>query len=214
MYGFGLVCLFRGAERYTCLEPEFNPALKMHPMAERFFWLSHKDLTALYGARMSYQAFRRAIDERIEVRPMFVEAYQEEGVADVVLSNSTLEHIQDLDGAFERLRACMAPGGQFLHLVDFGNHRDKMNPLGGLYTKPAEDYIAKEGSMINLKKPSDILEALTRHGFEASLVPYYHIDTLTETPHSWWTERYSEESLRLKVGFFVGGLARDAVCAS
>ena len=41
---------------------------------------------------------------------------------DVVLSNSVLEHVQDLPALFAELARILAPGGVMLHRVDYRDH--------------------------------------------------------------------------------------------
>ena len=45
-----------------------------------------------------------------------------DGSADLVLSNSVLEHVTDLDGFFAGCRRVLRPGGAMLHLVDYRDH--------------------------------------------------------------------------------------------
>lgn len=44
------------------------------------------------------------------------------GVADIILSNSVLEHVGDLDAVAAELRRLLAPGGCMLHRVDYRDH--------------------------------------------------------------------------------------------
>lgn len=202
-FGWGLFAIFMGCERYVCVEPFFNSRILSHPKARHFFLLTYKDLSALFGERMSYPAFTKAIAERIVVYKKYIEDFSEENNFDILLSNSTLEHIHDLDATFSRLRACAKPDASFLHVVDFGNHRDAMNPLQGLYADTPEAYRRRHGGMITLRKAPDILAAADRHGFSAELIPYYSIDAFPEPVASWWRERYHIEDLLLKVGLFI-----------
>ena len=203
MFGWGLLALFRGAERYVFVEPMFNPILVTHPTAEYYFWLTHKDLTALYGPQMTYLDFRRAIDEKIEVHRVPMESFEEDISVDVFLSNSTLEHVQDLDEMIARFARCASPRAHFLHVVDFGNHQEKLRPFHGMYSMEPGTYHEKHGNEINLLRYPDMLRAFARQGMPADFVPYYHMDTFSEPIHPWWKDRYSQEELLLKVGLFI-----------
>ncbi len=202
-FGWGLFAIFMGCARYVCVEPEFNPSLLEHPKAKHFFWLTHKDLTALFGPRINYADFKRAIKERVVVYRKYIEDFTEEEGFDILLSNSTFEHIHALDATLTRLKAVAKNHVQFLHVVDFGNHRDAVSPLKGLYTQSPEQYFKRHGKMITLKKAPDILRILEAHGFPAEMVPYYSLDELPDAITPWWQERYTYEDLLLKVGIFI-----------
>jgi SAM-dependent methyltransferase len=45
-----------------------------------------------------------------------------ESSIDLILSNSVLEHVADMDGLTRDLRRVLAPGGAMLHLVDYRDH--------------------------------------------------------------------------------------------
>ncbi len=45
-----------------------------------------------------------------------------DGSIDLILSNSVLEHVGDMDGLTRELRRVLAPGGAMLHLVDYRDH--------------------------------------------------------------------------------------------
>lgn len=203
LLGFGPVAVFFGCAAYVNIEPFHNPAIVAHPKAEWYFTYVHRDLSAVFGARMSLRDFLDAIARRAQADRTPIELFAPAQQFDFAISNSTLEHIRDLDLALLRLRNASAPGSAFLHLVDFGNHRDPMQPFRGLYAQPRESYIVANGGMINLLRPCDVLACFERNGFPATMVPYYSWEVLPHPIHTWWSSRYGEDQLRLKAALFV-----------
>jgi|GEM_PF-1838374 len=203
LLGFGPVAVFFGCTKYVNAEPSHNPSILTHPKATWYFTCVYHDLSAVFGARMTQRAFLDALAERAHANRTPVETFAPERQFDVVLSNSTLEHIRDLDHALFRLRTASVPDVTFIHLVDFGNHRDPMQPFRGIYAQPRDAYIAAHGDMINLLRPCDVLERFERNGFLAAMVPYYAWETLSDPIHAWWESRYTREHLLLKAVLFV-----------
>lgn len=203
LYGFGLASVFFGCRRYVCVEPEFNTDAIAHPNVQRFFDITYRDLIALHGARVTAEVFQAAI-RRIEIFAGFLEEYDAIGTADLSISNSTLEHIADLDRALACLHRATRPGGEVLHVVDFGNHSGTPNPFDDIYSVRPETYRAAHGTMLNLLRRSDILECFRANGFTVTCIPYYSWAALPAAVHPWWRERYADDDLLLKVGVFIG----------
>src|SRR4051812_43825205 len=121
--GFGPLAIFCGAQAFESAEPEWDPALfASEVVAERYLRNFHADLVALFGPRMDFTGFRRALVERIIVHRSGFEAAPIHGGVDIVLSQSCLEHVFPLDATIDKLAAIQSPQTRFLHLVDFGNH--------------------------------------------------------------------------------------------
>jgi hypothetical protein len=199
--GWAPLAIFLGCRRYVHIEPMYNPKILEHPNTKKLFMYIYKDLIALYGERMSFTDFLKALDEKVVVRKMYLEDFTGEDGFEIVLSNSTLEHIGDLDQAFKQLKKITVDGSAFLHLVDFGNHKSEQ-VFSGVYDRTPEEYFKQHGNNLNLLKPSDMLKLLNSNGLPAELIPYYHME-YTGAIHEYWAQRYNEDELFLKVCLFV-----------
>ncbi len=195
--GFGPLAVFCGAASFESAEPEWDPDLFFsEQVMERYMRVFHADLVALYGPRMDFAAFQKALHDRMSIhRGGFERAPIERGV-DVVLSQSCLEHVFPLETTVEKLLAVQTPQTRFLHLVDFGNHYPTGNPFEGLYEQPPADYIARRGKAINLQRMSDVKSLFAKSGISARIIPTRVMaDGYSGTVHPWWRERYDDASL-------------------
>lgn len=204
--GWGPLAVFLGCESYTCVDPFFNPdILDESDFVEGYLLGLYKDLSALYGSRLKFENYVSSLKRRIIAEHNhFLEA-DVKGPFDVALSNSCLEHVFPFKETIVRLRGVTAENCRFLHLVDFGNHMSKLRPFSEIYRVKPEEYFEKKGRAVNLLRGTDMLDIFREAGFQAALIPYYsHPEGYDETPDSYWTERYSEETLFLKAGLIVG----------
>lgn len=125
--------------------------------------------------------------------------------ADIVLSQSCLEHVFPLQETIEQLAKLQRPKTRFLHLVDFGNHYLSGNPFDGLYDQPPEVYIANRGKAINLMRCSDVERIFEESGISARLIPTRNMQaTYRGTIHPWWRERYDDGALFIQLALVAG----------
>ncbi len=203
--GFGPLAVFRGA-RYIGVDPYLDAAaLDSVPLRERYFRPLYKDLTAVYGERGHFDALMTEFRDRATfVRGPLANAAIDEHV-DIVLTNSTLEHVDGLEDALARLRRITSDKTRFLHLVDFGNHRRTANPFDGIYDRTPEAYFRKRGRHINLVRPRALLAMVRAAGFDAQLVPYYYTDeNYAGGIHAHWQAQMATEDLFLKTALIAG----------
>jgi hypothetical protein len=204
LLGFAPFAVFMGCRQYVCLEPMYNPEILNHPKVRKYFLMIHKDLTALYGKKMSFEDFFQAITQKVSVYSEPLETFEKEYKFDIILSNSCLEHIQDLKGGLKNLKRISFPQATFLHVVDFGNHSETINPFHRIYMSSPEDYFKRYGRLLNLLRPPDMMELFKINGIDAKLVPYYNFDEMySESIHPWWKEKYSLQDLFLKTAFII-----------
>jgi hypothetical protein len=195
LMGYGPLAIFCGAESFESAEPEWDQDLfHSDAVSERYLRTFHADLFALYGPRMDFAAFRDALRARVSVHRCGFEAAPLTGPADIVLSQSCLEHVFPLDATIVKLASIQNPQTRFLHLVDFGNHYPTGNPFDGLYSQPPESYITRRGRAINLLRAPDVLETFTRHGISAQSIASRTI-AYAGTIDPWWRERYDDNAL-------------------
>jgi hypothetical protein len=154
---------------------------------------------------MDFDEFRRSLGERMKIARTGFEKARIEGKADIVLSQSTLEHVFPIEGTLDRLAAIQSPQTRFLHLVDFGNHYPTGNPFDGLYEQPRDDYIARRGKAMNLLRAPDIDGLFKARGIPAAIVPSRVIKgSYGGTIHPWWRQRYDDDGLFTQLALIAG----------
>jgi SAM-dependent methyltransferase len=201
LMGFGPLAVFLGCSSFVGIEPYCSANILRQPEVRRTYLLRlFKDLSALYPSKRSFAEFCADLDEKvIALRVPLADVPPEDRRFDIVLSNSTLEHLDPLQPSIARLRQLQRNGGRCLHLVDFGNHRATLNPFCGMYTVAPEEYVRRYGRGINLARASDVMRFFDGSGFSVRLAPYYsYREGYDERPISWWTDRYGEDELFLK----------------
>lgn len=205
MFGFLPMAVFLGARHCMGVEPEIVSGVLDNDRLRQFYFKPlHNDLSAIYGERMDFESFMRALQERMVIKNVEILALESGGQAfDIVLSNSCLEHVSPLDKSLAHLAGLCAPDCRFIHSVDFSNHRDKANPFGGIYTRTPEAYFRKYGRGVNLHRASDVLRLLGEAGFDACMTPYAVVpEHLPEKPAKHWTERYETTDMATRVALF------------
>lgn len=195
--GYGPLAIFCGARSFESAEPEWNADLFASELiSQRYLSVLHADLTALFGERLKFETFQQALRERMIIHQVGFESAPLNGKADIVLSQSCLEHIFPLETTIGKLAEIQTADTRFLHLVDFGNHYLTPNPFDGLYEEPPETYIARRGKAINLLRAADVTAFFTEAGVPAVTVATRIVgDTYNGTIHPWWRERYDDEAL-------------------
>lgn len=204
--GFGPLAIFCGAKSFASAEPEWSPALlSSQPVVDRYLRVFHADLVSLYGPRMDFGAFRRALDERMDIHRTGFERAPIEASVDIVLSQSCLEHVFPLEETVDKLAAIQGPRTRFLHLVDFGNHYPTVSPFEGLYGQPPADYIARRGKAINLRRAPDVAKLFASRGIRARVIPSRIVGGDREGMiHPWWRERYDDSALFTQLALVAG----------
>jgi hypothetical protein len=204
--GFGPLAIFCGATNFESAEPEWDGRLFFSDaIAEKYLRVFHADLAALYGARMDFPAFTQALSTRMSIHRSGFQDAPIAGPVDIVLSQSCLEHVFPLEATIEKLAAIQTPQTRFLHLVDFGNHYPTASPFEGLYEQPPQDYIARRGKAINLRRAPDVLDLFVRHGIPAKSIASRVLEgTLGGNIHPWWRERYDDLALSTQLALVVG----------
>ncbi len=200
LLGFAPLAVFLGCRTFVGIEPDADLSALHDPrIRERYLLKLFKDLTGIYGSGPTFPEFIANLESRVSLRREFVESVHADELFDIVLSNSTLEHLVPLEPSIRRLLQLQAHGARFLHLVDFGNHRETRNPFAGMYVVEPDEYRRRHGSGINLARAPDVKAAFANCGADVAVVPYYSFrEFYDERPLAWWTDRYSEEELFLK----------------
>jgi hypothetical protein len=92
-----------------------------------------------------------------------------------------------------------------MHLVNFGNHRDRDAPFSTIYEMPPAVYRRRYGRHINLQRPPDVARAFVTAGIGAEMVVVDSqpdkLDALEIDP--WWEDRYDRATLAIRTALFV-----------
>jgi len=193
--GFGPIAIFRGAERFWYLEPDFSRAvLESLEVKNKYFEPLFHELTANYGRLQSFDEWYSRI---IELSQPFSEGMA--GEVDITLSHSVLEHIplRELPILLDALYAASRPDGRFFHTVDFGPH-------GGAFNSLYSQDQTVERQNLNLLRRSEVEAAMSSAGFthDASIV-YKTDDVPKSDVHRSW-QKYSRTDLESRVVFMIG----------
>ena len=198
--GFSPIAIARGAASYAGIEPMWDDEVFYHPSVEQKYLAP---IASHLG--MDFGAFSAAMAARCRFDRGTLETWRPEARADLVLSLSCLEHIDDLDAAARRLGDLVTGAGRQIHLVNFSNHRSKASPFDLIYTLPPEDFAARYGKPINLLRPPDVLAAFRDAGFNARFVAVSvcrdALDAVEVAPY--WRDRYCREDLATRTGLLL-----------
>jgi SAM-dependent methyltransferase len=202
--GFGPLALFRGAASYSSMDPVYDPEVLNTPSLVNTYYLNaFKDLSGVYGPVMDFEQFLTSLREKSHIVSETLIGTSLKGPFDIVISNSCLEHIFDFSESMKVLHQLSAPDARFVHLVDFGTHRNSRNPFEGLFSMHPDEYLKRHDNAINLLRGPDILREMQAIGFEVAMTPYYSFPEFFEGDiHPYWSEKYSPEELFLKTAIF------------
>jgi len=136
------------------------------------------------------------------------ELHEEKNAAfyDLIVSNAVMEHVEQIDDCFRRLRNCLSPRSYMLHVVDFSGHNSFQSALCPLDFQliPAPLYRAMfpmfhRATRITLE---DIERSILSNGFEiVGITPLseasepYYSDFYKKRPHRFIN--YNAEKLRI-----------------
>lgn len=92
---------------------------------------------------------------------------------DLILSNSVLEHVGDMDTLARDLRRILAPGGSMLHLVDYRDH---------FFRFPYHHLLWSEETWQRWLNPGDLPRSRIRDHVEAFERAGLHVEVLRASP--------------------------------
>jgi hypothetical protein len=205
LLGWGPMAVYLGASSYVCVEPRFKPeVLDSKTVWARFFLPMHRQLEALFDRDLPFVEFVKQIRSRIQIETSPIEQGKlPHRVADIVLSNNVLQHILPLEQALEKIQAVSKPRCRQFHNVNFTDHISPPDePFRDLYRRSAEEYFSQD-SLLNLKRPSDILAMFESAGLHVQLVPYYFDTEFDSRQIAAYWRRYDRDDLSMQWGFFV-----------
>ena len=210
--GLSLMAVFRGAERVYGIEPDWVDDVLTDPAIEDAYLRPHHDaLSAAFGNLMDYATFRIRLGERLKIDAVGLSDATPGFAADIVLSNSCLEHIGDLPDALSALMDFTADNARHMHLVNFGNHRSREAPFATIYEMPPDQYRLKYGAHINLLRASDVFAASASAGLGLAM-------TIVDRPvekaeavdlHPYWRDNYEMDDLVVRTALYFTQMSNE-----
>lgn len=204
LLGWGPIAAYLGAARYVVAEPRLrHEVLRADAVRTRYFLPLHQQLEAVYARNVPFDEFLDRIAGRIEVHVSPIETCPlPPGSADIVVSQTVLQHVRDLDGALGVIAGASHEATRQLHAVNFTDHHTGPgDPFREIYRIEPDAYFSRD-DLLNLKRPSEILAAFRRAGLPVDLVPYYRdADIETRTLASYW-RRFDLDDLAIQIAFF------------
>ena len=202
--GFGPLAIYLGAKKFIAVDPAANRNIyNSKKLIDKYFRLAFKDYKGIFRKEISFSDFFQEQKNKTvfytDTKSIPKDQYSS---IDIQLSNSCLEHIQDLEDVLYDLKKLMAPNGRYIHAIDFGNHMQTNNPFIGIYNSTPSKFKIEHGSKINLIPPSKMLNMFTKTGFNNPiLVPYYYYEENFELNiDKFWINYLEEPDYFLKVG--------------
>jgi len=211
--GLSLMAVFRGAEQVYGVEPDWVDDVLTDPAIEDAYLRPHHDVLAkTFGELMDYETFRLRIHERLRIEPVGLSDARPGFAADIVLSNSCLEHIDDLPDALTALAGLTAEGARHMHLVNFGNHRNSESPFATIYEMPPDPYRLKYGKHINLLRASDVQSMCEFAGLRLRMAvvdrPVEKVEAVEL--HPFWRDTYEMDDLAVRTALYFSPMKIDS----
>lgn len=205
LLGVGPIAVYLGATEYLSVEPNYQPAvLESDVVWTRFFLPFHQQLDALFDRGISFDEFVESMRSRIVVEAVALEDYTPAGdPVDVVYSNGVLQHIADPVRAVDVIRQLSHASTRQFHVVNFTDHVSPPDdPFREIYRLDPEEYFEHD-SLLNLKRPSEVVDIFRKAGIPVTLVPYIADQPAgSGTMTSYWA-RFDASDLAVQIAFFV-----------
>jgi hypothetical protein len=205
--GCGPMAIFRGAAQVYGVDPDWIEGVFDDPAVEEAYLRPHHAaLAEAFGPLMDYDTFRGRLTDGLKIEAVGLEQASPGFKADVVMSNSCLEHIDGLDASLRALATLSAPDARFMHLVNFGNHRNRESPFETIYEMRPAEYRVKFGGHINLLRASDMQGSFVGAEIDTKMIV---VDQPTDKVeairlHPYWREHYEMDDLAVRTALFVG----------
>lgn len=196
LLGWGPIAIFLGADAFVYEEPWLRrEVLFADEIRDLYFRPLFEELTANFGHRNTFEGFLKAA--RDGALPLGTDVDS----VDVVLSNSTLEHIprEELPRLLLRCHQACSENAVYLHAVDFGDHRTHEKGFGTMYQGPNQP----QRQLSLLRKP-DLEEVLREAGFSIDRAVVYRWAPASPSHPDW--QRYQARDLEARVVLFVGAV--------
>lgn len=200
LLGWAFVALAAGAKQYYVLEPGLDPGLLSK--FDSYFEQHRRNVERMFGP---VDELDHLISNR-RIQIIAGEAHSTglpEGAVDLILSNSVLEHIQNLPEVARELYRVSAEQGAQYHFVDLKDHYGGEDPFSHLYPFHLDHLrrlFARRGMLINGLRASDIRDAFSSlFHFDQTVFFKNTSYPSIKKAHLYWKDRYDDEELGIEV---------------
>ena len=198
--GWVFCALALGAERVYVLEPAFDPSLLVD--LSGYLKEHHRYVYRVFGRVSVLEDLLRNGQVNIITNDASHTGLPD-GAIDLILSNSVLEHIHNLDDVVKELHRISHPRCVQYHFVDLTDHYKGDDPFSHLYPFHP-DYLrrlfARRGLPINLLRASDLGVIFSRY-FKVKQTVFFENGSCSSVrqAHNWWKNRYSSDELGIEM---------------
>ncbi len=206
--GFGPLAIYLGARNFLAVDPTVNKNIfESKKLIDNYFKMSFKDFNGIFRREISFTEFMKQLKKKTIFYSNTEDSLDEfNSKIDIQLSNSCLEHVENLNNLLADLKKLISLDGRYIHAVDFGSHIKSNNPFNDIYSSDPESFRVKYGNKINLIPPSKMIKIFSESGFnKAKLVSYYyHNENFNSNIDEYWKENLEKGDFFLKVGIIAG----------
>ena len=205
LLGWGPIAVYLGCPHYICVEPRFhNDILQAEAIHNRYFLPLHQQLEAIFQRNVPFDEFKGRLFSQIETHAMPLEMCKlPEDSVDLIISNGVLQHIMDLSGSFQQMQHMAHSDTKQFHVLNFTDHGGRPEkPFDKIYTQSPQEYF-KKSSLLNLKRPSEMMKLFEDHGFEMVLVPYYRDEYVANAIQNDYWKKFNHDDLSIQIAFII-----------
>lgn len=200
LLGWAFVALALGAKRYYVLEPGLDSELPLK--FGNYFEQHRRFVNRTLGTVDELENL--IAEQRIQI--IAGEAHNTglpEGSVDLILSNSVLEHINNLPEVAQEFYRISSEQGVQYHFVDLKDHGGGKDPFAQLYPFDLDhlrQLFARRGMKINGLRPSDMRNVFSSL-FDVNQSVFFEDSShpSIRNAHPYWKDRYDEEDLGIEV---------------
>lgn len=197
LLGWGPMAIFLGADKFIYEEPWLKrDVLFTDEIRELYLRPLFDELTANFGARQTFEIF---LEKVLDSGSM---PSTEDDRVDIIISNSTLEHIpkEDLSILLLKYRQLCSEEAVYLHAVDFSDHQSREKGFGDMYEGPNRP---RHG--LNFLRKPDLEDVIRESGFSIYSSMVYRSSSASPSHPDW--DCYEIADLEARVVLFIGSIS-------
>ena len=198
-FGWLPLAISKDCKKYTIIEPLANKNFLKSSKNNFYFELFYKQIVSLSKYSKTYSDFKAEIKKKSECF-INIEEIDQDNKFDIILSNSVLEHITDLEFFLKNLSNLCHKDTIHMHCVDFGNHLSSNDVFNKIYNE--KPFSKKNVKGINFLRPIDIKEIFLKNKIKVNEIVYLSFDIKNNNISKYW-DKYNKDELKKGVVFFI-----------